>query len=131
MTGFCVATMSTLGFIADDVKLAMDRHLTYWFASRRDQNKLIGEVDSFEYLLMTYQGNRSALVSNVESSLRTYFQQIFSTVEVQVSDSDMPGETENFTLVMALRVTHEGVPYDLQNAVIVSGASYTLLPRGN
>lgn len=130
MSGFCVGTMSTLGFIMDDVQLAMDRHLTYWLSARRDQNKLIPEVDSFEYLLMEYQGNRTALVANTLSTLKTYFGQLFSIVEVQVDDVDIQGQTQNFTLVMAVRVTHEGTQYDLQDSVIVSGSSFTKLPRG-
>lgn len=130
MSNYCVGTMSTLGFIMDDPYMAMDRHITYWFAARKNQCKNIPDVPSFEYLLKEYQGNKETMASEVSSSLKSYFMLLFDTVEVEVNPVDYTNDISKYTLEVAVRCYYNATYYDLQKAVLISGSSYKLIKEG-
>lgn len=133
MTSGSVGTMSTLGFIIDDMNLAMDRHFTYFFASRRDQCKIIPKVPSFEWTLMQNQGNIKKIEIEMKSTLTQYFLEISDSCEVAVGSYAKSDRDGTFNLSIAVSCIKDGVRYDLQKAVLVSGQSFQLLAaaRGN
>lgn len=133
MSNGCVATMSTLGFITSDFNLAMDRHITYFFASRRDQLKIIENVPSFEYTLMQYQGDKKRLMGEMKTTLIKYFLEIADSVEVAIGSTELSEEDGKYTLNVAVQCVKNNKIYDLQTAVLVSGKSFQQLrtARGN
>lgn len=128
---YIVGTMSTLGNITESPELAMDRHITYWFAARRSQGMTIKATDSFEWVLMQAQGNQQRVADDVRSALKVYFEQLFERVEVDTRtegfDNDRDGR---FHLYVQVSVLYEGTWYDLGHAVSVSGKTYELLNKG-
>lgn len=124
---YTVATMDTLGYINDQVEMAMDRHLTYWFACRKNQSKLFGDVNSFEYILSQYQGNMESLADNVKIYLEIHFKELFGDVSVNVDPIPVSPGSGKFNLNIAVLVNYENVGYDLSKAVIISGSSYKLV----
>lgn len=126
-----IGTMSTTGFITDDqMELAADRHLTYWFACRKNQNRLIPTNNSFEFLLSEYQGNRNTLVENFKTELTSYFLKIFDRVEVDTEVIDSEEQPGNFHLRFSMMVIHNNKAIDLLNSVEISGESYKLVKKG-
>ncbi len=133
MSNGCVGTMSTLGFVTKDMNLAMDLHIAYWFAARRDQCKMIPDVPSFEWVLMQNQGDREKLLTEVKTTLTTYFQELTEQVEVLTSSTTESGNPDDgkFTMLVGVKcVTPDGKEYDLQRAVLVSGQTYELIKKG-
>lgn len=131
MSKTLIGTMSTIGFITDDqLELAADRHLTYWFACRRNQNRLLDPNSSFEYLLSDYQGNKDSLVANFKISIESYFKKVFDSVNVEVQTPEYTDTPGNFTLEFSLSITNDGRSIDLLNSVLISGESYKLVKEG-
>lgn len=128
---YVVGTMSTLGHITESPELAMDRHITYWFAARRSQGMTIPVTNSFEWILMKAQGSQQRVVDDVELGLKTHFEELFEQVEVTAKaegfDNDRDGR---FHLYVQVSLHYDGTIYDLGHAVQVSGESYKLINQG-
>lgn len=129
--GYVVGTMSTLGSITEAPELAMDRHLTYWFAARRSQGMTIASTPSFEWVLKEAQGNQQRVADDVQSSLKVYFEELFERVEVQTETKGFENDRDGrFHLYVQVSVIHDGQWYDLGHAVEVAGKTFKLLNEG-
>ncbi|UPT54041.1 putative virion structural protein [Vibrio phage phiKT1019] len=128
---YIVGTMSTLGHITDAPEIAMDRHIAYWFAARRSQGMTILKTSSFEWVLKEAQGNQQRVADDVQSALKTYFEELFERVEVQTSTEGFENDRDGrFHLYVQVSVTHKGQWYDLGTAVTVSGETFELINQG-
>ncbi|UVD32262.1 hypothetical protein [Vibrio phage phiKT1028] len=128
---FIVGTMSTLGQITDSPELAMDRHLTYWFAARRSQGMTIAHTNSFEWVLMQAQGSQQRVADDVQSNLKLYFEELFESVEVQTSTEGFENDRDGrFHLYIQVSVVYNNTRYDLGHAVTVSGKTFQLINQG-
>lgn len=129
--GFIVGGMNTrTGWETQSPYEAMSWHIVYWFASRRSQGMVLGNVPSFYYLWKTYGENRETMVEQTDEALKSYFSELFSglgQVSTQVGYVNVEGELNNYHLNIAVRVNYNGRSYDLARTVLVTGEKYKLL----
>ncbi|AUR81064.1 putative virion structural protein [Vibrio phage Aphrodite1] len=128
---YIVGTMSTLGHITEATEVAMDRHLAYWFASRRSQGMTILKTNSFEWVLKEAQGNQQRVADDVQSNLKLHFEELFQNVQVQTSTEGFENDRDGrFHLYIQVSIQHDGQWYDLGSAVQVSGETFNLINQG-
>lgn len=128
MTGFCVGTMSTEnGWEMQSVPQAVSLHLTYWFASRRNQAKTMDQVPSFYYLWQKYGTNQEQMVQQCRTELKAYMMELFEVVNVEVTAVDSSEGGSTYRLVFAVQVFSDGTPYDLARSVIITNEMYKVL----
>lgn len=130
MAGFVVGTMSTeLGFETKSVISAMSWHLTYYFTSRSDQGKVVGDTPSFYFTWRKFGEVPETLIDRSKQELKAYFKELFSETDVQVSKVAVNDSPNHYTLQFAVRVMHENQFYDLAEAVYVDGERFELLDK--
>lgn len=125
-----VATMSKIGFIVDEIPLMIAKQMDYWFAGKRNQSTWIDNIESFDYILAANQGNKEAVLSAVKESLTNLYRELFTRVDVTTDASPDGNYDANYTLIFAVRVIHEGIPYDLAESVLVTEQTYQRIKEG-
>ena len=128
MSGYIVGTMSTKsGWETQSVPEALALHLTYWFASRRNQSKILDKVPSFYYLWQQYGANKDMLVEQARAKLKEYMSELFDDPAVSVAATDKTDAGSQYRLEIAVRVNSDGVFYDLARSVIITNEQYKVL----
>jgi len=130
MNTFCVATMSTRsGFEVKSPQEAMALHFMYWFTSRRDQGKVIGEVPSFYFLWATHGTTPETMVERTQQEFESYMRELFPQAQVLVQKKTVDNEVNNYHLLMSARAIVDGETYDLSEVVLVTGRLYEVLDK--
>lgn len=130
MGRFLVATMSTSsGFETTSPRDALAKHITYWFQSRRNQGKVLGEVPSFYFLHKQYGQVPERLIEQTQTELERYVKELFPDSSVSVERQNITGKLNQYTLIIAARVISDGVSYDMADAVLVTGEQYKLIDK--
>lgn len=125
---FIVGTMDTsIGWETQSPTEALAKHITYWFQSRRNQGKVLGDVPSFYYLIKQYGERPETLVEQTQIELERYIKELFAVCSIDVSKENLTGKANQYTLIIAVRVVHAGEPYDLAQAVLITGEQYKLI----
>lgn len=128
MGRYCVASMDTrIGWETQSPSAALARHVTYWFAARENQGKLMGGVDSFYMLFKEYSSNPDKMVEETERNFKIYLQQLFDDVLVGVTRQNVTGSVNNYRLILTARVAVDGAKYDLAETILVTGEMYKVL----
>ena len=128
MAGYIVGTMSVAnGWETKSPTEALAKHVTYWFQSRTNQGKVLGDVPSFYALVKDYGQNPERLIEETELKLTNYIKELFPDVLVHVSKENKTGVLNQYTLIIASRIVSDGVSYDLANAVLITGEQYKLI----
>ena len=123
-----VATMTTSnGFETESVPVALSLHLTYWFASRRNQSKNFDNVPSFYYLWQKYGTNQDLFVEQARTELTSYISELFTDPQVNVSATDKTDGGSQYRLEIAVRVFSDGEHYDLARSVLITNEMYKVL----
>lgn len=130
MTKPAIATMSKIGFIVDEIPLILAKQLDYYFQARRNQSTYISGIESFEYVLAENQGNKEMMLKSVKDSITTLYKELFDRVDVTTKANPDTPEAANFTLIISVRVTYNGTPYDLAESVLVTGQTYKRIQEG-
>lgn len=128
MSSFCVGSLSTSsGWETKSPEEALSLHFTYWFASRRNQGKVIGDVPSFYYLWATKSKDPEALSESVKREFESYLKELFPICKVDVGYNQVRGNNSTYNLVISANVIHENQGYDLARVVLVTGSKYEIL----
>jgi hypothetical protein len=128
MASFIVGTMTTAsGWETQSPPDALAKHITYWFQSRRNQGKVMGNVPSFYYLIKQYGGKPETLLEKCNMELEQYIKELFPVCSVTVTRENLTGKTNQYTLIIAARIVSDNVAYDLARSVLVTGEEYKLL----
>lgn len=130
MGTFLVATMSTSsGFESTSVTDALAKHITYWFQSRRNQGKVLGNVPSFYFLHKQFGQTPERLIEQTQTELGNYIKELFPESSVAVERQNITGKLNQYTLIISARVINNGVSYDMANAVLITGEQYKLIDK--
>lgn len=128
MSSFCVGTLdSSVGFEIMSVEEAISRHFTYWFASRRNQGKIMGDVPSWNYLWMTYNRTPDRLAEKAKEELDSYFGELFPQRIVQVSYQYTNQSKSLYSLQLSVQVISDGKLYDVGRTILKTGEHYKVL----
>lgn len=128
MSTFCVATLdSSVGFETQSVEEAISRHFTYWFASRRNQGKIMGGVPSWYYLFMDYNRTPDRLAEKAKEELDTYFGELFPQRNVTVTYEYMDKTKSQYRLQISVQVISDGLAYDVGRTILKTGEFYKVL----
>lgn len=128
MGRFCVASLDTkVGWEIQSVEAAISRHVTYWFTSRTNQGKVLGDVPSFYMLFQLYSAQPEQMITQTTDEFKRYLNELFDDVIVDVSKQNLTGELNNYRLILTARVVVDGVKYDLAQTILVTGELYTVL----
>lgn len=130
MSTFIVGTMSTAhGWETQSPVEALAKHITYWFQSRRNQGKVLGDVPSFYYLVKQYGEKPETLIEQARGELERYIQELFPQCALSITREDLTGKLNQYTLIIAVRVVSDGLAYDLAQSVLVTGQQYKLIDQ--
>lgn len=125
---FCVGTLdSSVGFETQSVEEAISRHFAYWFASRRNQDKIMGEVPSWNYLYMTYNRTPDRLAEKAKEELDTYFGELFPQRNVTVSFEYINETKSLYSIQISVQVISDGLAYDVGRTILKTGEFYKVL----
>lgn len=128
MAQFCVGSMTSgSGWITESVPEALARHITYWFQSRRNQGKVIGNVPSFYFLIKQYGQDPDRLIEQAHTELEQYIKELFRDCSVSVTRENLTERGNQYTLIIAVKVVSDGEAYDLAQAVLITGEYYKLI----
>lgn len=128
MSKFCVGTMSTKsGWEIKSPEEALALHFMYWFASRRNQGKVIGGVPSFYFLWAEHGKTPETMIERTRVELDLYVKELFPESEVSVTKQENHGTLTQYTLIIAARVVSDGIAYDMANVVLITGEHYKVL----
>lgn len=125
---FIVGTMSTTsGWETTSVTEALARHITYWFQSRYNQGRVLGQTPSFYYLFKTYGQTPERLIEQSQIELASYIKELFPDSQVSVTKEDISERGSTYRMGIAAIVVSQGQTYDLAQAVLVTGSKYKLI----
>lgn len=128
MGRFCVGTLdSKVGWETQSVESAISRHVTYWFVSRNNQGKIIGDVPSFYYLFQKYSSIPEEMITQTRDQFKAYLEELFDNVVIETGRQDHEGSPNNYNLNIAGMVVVDGIKYDIAETVIVTGEYYKIL----
>lgn len=128
MSSFIVGTMNTeTGWETQSVPQALSDHLMYWFASRRNQAKTLENTPSFYYLWQKYGSDQDTFITQAKKELVDYIAELFPNPAVDVTTTSISDAGTKYTLVIAVRVISDGVPYDLARSVLITNQTYKVL----
>lgn len=128
MAGYIVGTMRVAnGWETKSPTEALALHVTYWFQSRQNQGKVLGNVPSFYALVKQHGQNPERLIEETELALTNYIKELFPDTLVKVSKENKTGEVNQYTLIISSRIVSDGVSYDLASAVLITGEQYKLI----
>ena len=127
---FCASTMSTsFGWEIQSPQEALALHFTYWFTSRCNQGKVLGNVPSFYYLWEQYGKNQDRMVEETKNELDAYIKELFPRSKVAVTFENVQGHLYNYVLIITAQAVHGGQVYDLAQTVLVTGEGYKVLDQ--
>lgn len=130
MARFCVATMdSRIGWETQSPQAALARHTTYWFQSRKNQGKVVGDVPSFYYLFKQYSQYPEQMEEQTREQFKRYLEELFDEVAVACVRQNVTGSANNYRLTLTARVVVDGVKYDLAQTILVTGEMYKVLDQ--
>lgn len=130
MSSFCVGTMSTRsGWEIKSPQEAMALHFMYWFTSRRDQGKVIGQVPSFYFLWAAHGTTPETMMERTQQEFAAYMKELFPQSEVSVQKQTVQNELNNYHLLLSARAIVDGLAYDLSEVVLVTGSLYQVLDK--
>ena len=130
MAGYCVGTMSSkVGWEFKSPQEALALHFMYWFTTRRDQGKVIGQVPSFYYLWATHGTTPETMVDRTKAEFDSYIKELFPKSEVNVTMQIVEGQKNNYHLLLAAKIVVDGIVYDLSKVVLVTGQKYQVLDQ--
>lgn len=128
MARFCVGSMSTeYGWETQSPEVALSLHTTYWFASRENQGKVLGDVPSFYMLFKDFSNQPEMMVEQTREKFKAYLEELYDEVLVEVTRQNITGELNNYRLILSARVVSDGVKYDLAQTILVTGELYKVL----
>ena len=129
--GGMVGTMSTVGWVKEPASKA-DLVIAYWFANRKDQCRFIPEVQSYNFIVASHQGDREieGFLDDIENSLRSMLLECFDSAKVVARAPDFEPLKKEFVLAVSGTVEENGISYDLSHSVIVSGKTFELITEG-
>lgn len=128
MASYCVGTLdSKVGWETQSVENAISKHVTYWFVSRYNQGKIIGEVPSFYYLFEKHSSNPEEMAKQTRDQFKQYLEELFDEVVIETSMQSHKGSVNNYNLNIAGMVVVDGVKYDIAETIIVTGEFYKKL----
>lgn len=128
MSKFLVGTMTTShGWEVESVPDALAKHVTYWFQSRRNQGKVVSQVPSFYFLIKQYGQDPDRLIEQAHTELEQYIKELFRDCSVSVTRENLPGQINQYTMIIAVKVVSDGVVYDLAQSVLITGEQYKLI----
>jgi len=128
VSSFCVGTLdSGVGFETQSPEEAISRHLTYWFASRRNQGKIMGNVPSWNYLWMTHNRTPDRLAEKAKEELDTYFGELFAQRTVEVTFQYLNESRSLYSLQISIQVISDGKLYDVGRTILKTGEHYKVL----
>lgn len=128
VSSFCVGTLdSGVGFETQSPEEAISRHLTYWFASRRNQGKIMGNVPSWNFLWMTYNRTPDRLAEKAKEELDTYFGELFAQRTVEVTYRWLNDTRSLYSLQLSIQVISDGKLYDVGRTILKTGEYYKVL----
>lgn len=128
MGRYCVGTLdSKVGWETQSVENAISKHVTYWFVSRYNQGKIVGEVPSFYYLFEKYSSDPEEMAKQTRDQFKKYLEELFDNVVVETSRQDYQGSVNNYNLNIAGMVVVDGIKYDIAETIIVTGEFYKTL----
>lgn len=128
MSKFLVGTMTTShGWETESPPDALAKHVTYWFQSRRNQGKVVSQVPSFYFLIKQYGQDPDRLIEQAHTELEQYIKELFPDCSVSVTRENLPGQINQYTMIIAVRVVSNGVVYDLAQSVLITGEQYKLI----
>lgn len=128
MGRYCIATMdSRNGWENTSPTNALALHVTYWFVSRENQDKVLGKVPGFYALFQKHGQNPEEFRKQVEEQFKLYLEEQFDEVAVVVTLQNITGQANNYTMILASRVAVDGVKYDLAETILITGELYKVV----
>lgn len=125
---FIVGTMDTQhGWETQSPDTAISKHVTYWFQSRENQGKVIGDVPSFYMLFQEHSRNPEVMVDQTREKFKAYLEELFDDVLVDVTRQNLTGQANNYRLILTARVVVDDNKYDIAQTIIVTGELYKTL----
>jgi len=125
---FIVGTLDTaVGWETQSVETAISRHITYWFAARENQGKVVSAVPNWHTLFMEYSHQPEKMVEQTKTAFKAYLNELFNDVEVYVESQNLTDQRYNYKLVLAARVTVNGERYDIAQTILATGELYKVL----
>jgi hypothetical protein len=129
--GGMVGTMSTVGWVKEPAS-KVDLLIAYWFANRKDQSRFITDVQSYNYVVATHQGDHTIdnFLEAIQNSLRSMLLECFDGADVYARAPNFNPLNKQFQLAVSGTVEENGKTYDLAHSVIVSGKTFELITEG-
>lgn len=130
MSNAVVPSLSGAGWVKDP-KLQLDTMFAYALVCDYSQSTIYGgSITSIPYIIATYMDDISELCSQLESSLFRYYQRVFSTVQVDVTNTTTDGVS--YALYISVVVTSAGQSYSLAvTGTVDNGALNNVITRLN
>lgn len=107
----------------------MSKHFYYWFVSRENQSRIISKVPSFYKLWKDYGEKQNEMVSNTQTYLTSYMQELFDDVTVTVNVEAVDNSISMYRLLVSCIVNYQGTRYSLAKVVSVRPDSFNLLDK--
>lgn len=129
--GGMVGTMSTVGWVKEPTSKA-DLLIAYWFANRKDQSRFITDVQSYNFVVATHQGDHTIepFLEAIENNLRSMLLECFDAATVQARAPNFDPMAKQFQLAVSGVVQENGKSYDLARSVILNGKTFELITEG-
>lgn len=125
---FIVGTMDTQhGWETQSPDTAISKHVTYWFQSRENQGKVIGDVPSFYMIFQKYSRQPEEMEKQTREKFKAYLEELFDDVLVEVIRQNLTGQANNYRLILTARVLVDDIKYDIAQTILVTGELYKTL----